>query len=434
MSPLLAVVFAATAASAAPPALTSPVLAQLRALAGADAASPAAPPSAPAPGSSPDRWGDYVRNLESSDGAIDAGRNSIDFLVDGKAVDAMTRELSLASRSIHIEVFQWGADSVGLALAGMLTGKAAAGVRVRVLVDQYGTDAGSPEAAKLLDFLRGGGIEVRVRPAPAFDGHLDHRKVIVVDGATGFVGGMNIGALSQSQWHDQMSVIRGPAVADLQKAFLAQWSAAGGAPAPDDGLFPAPSEPPDGCETLVLVHEGGGADARIKTAYLNAFAAARRLIRVADPYLVDADVVAGLEAAARRGVKVQVITPRLNDEKIVQGASRAYYPDLLAAGVEVYEYLPRMAHEKTAVVDDEWVTFGSSNLDARSLEDNDELNIVAFGAGLAAQVEDSLFEPDLKNSARIDRYSPSLAQRAERSFSWLLDADPAAPALNAARQ
>ncbi len=449
MSPVLLVLFAASAASAQPapagPAARSrPALAQLRALAGGGGggappppAPPPAPPAgggggaagghrpaAPAPPSGPAVWEGYAKGLESKAGALDAGRNSIDFLVDAAASDALERAAEGASGSIHVEVFQWQADADGWTFARTLAAKASAGARVRALIDEYGTDTDEPEAVKLLAFLRAGGVDVLVRRAPPLDGHLDHRKLVVIDGATAFVGGMNIG---ETGWHDQLSEIRGPAVAELQRTFLAQWRAAGGAAFPEEGLFPPPAAGSGGCETLVIAHEGGGRDSRIKTAYLDAFAGARRLVRVADPYLVDADVVAGLEAAARRGVKVQVITPRNNDEKIVQGASRAYYPDMIAAGVEIYEYLPRMAHEKVALVDDEWVTFGSSNLDARSLADNDELNIVAFGAELAADVESRLFEPDLKSSERVERYSPSLSQDAERSVSWLLSVQPANP-------
>ncbi len=414
---VVVLLFAARPAPAAPDAEAVSALAQLRGQAGSVLVAPPPPPAAPAPTD----WSGYRKQIEAAAGALDAGRNTIHFLVDGQAADALKNDVSRAWSSIHIEVFQWQGDADGLAFARALAAKAALGVRVRVLLDQYGTDPDDPQIAALLKVLRGGGVQVLVRPAPFLDGHLDHRKVVVIDGAVGFAGGMNIGGRYQAQWHDQLSEIRGPAVADLQRAFLAQWRALGGTVDADENLFPAPAAQPGGYETLVVAHEGGGKDKNIKKAYLDAFAGAQRLIRVADPYLVDADIIAGLEAAARRGVKVQIIEPRLNDQKIVQGAARAYYPGLIAAGVEVYEYQPRMAHEKVAVVDDEWTTFGSSNLDARSLADNDELNIVAFGAVLADDVESVLFEPDLKNSARVFGYDPSLGQVLERSVSWLLE-------------
>ncbi|NNN04336.1 MAG: hypothetical protein HKL90_00400 [Elusimicrobia bacterium] len=426
--PLLFMLAAAHPALAAPDAEVVSALAQLRGQAGSALVVP--PPPAPPAAPAPTDWAGYRKKLETTAGALDAGRNAIRFLVDAQAADALSLDVSRAASSIHIEVFQWQGDADGLAFARALTAKSAAGVRVRVLLDQYGTDPDDPQVAALLAVLRGGGVQVLMRPAPFLDGHLDHRKVVVIDGTVGFAGGMNIGGRYQAQWHDQLSEIRGPAVADLQRAFLSQWRALGGTVGADEVLFPASAAQAGGYKTLVVAHEGGGKDKNIKHAYLDAFAGAQRLIRVADPYLVDADIVAGLEAAARRGVKVQIIEPRLNDQKIVQGAARAYYPGLIAAGVEVYEYLPRMAHEKVAVVDDEWTTFGSSNLDARSLADNDELNIVAFGSGLADDVEGVLFEPDLKNSARIISYDPSLGQVIERSVSWLMERKtPSAPAL-----
>jgi cardiolipin synthase len=135
---------------------------------------------------------------------------------------------------------------------------------------------------------------------------------------------------------------------------------------------------------------------------------------------VDSDVVAALVSAARRKVKVQVELPQVNDEKLVQDASRAYYPDPIKAGVEVYEYQGRMAHEKVAVIDDDWVTFGSSNLDARSLVDNDELNVIVLDRRLAATVDSALFEPDLKQCRRITSFSPSLVDEAGRLIGGLL--------------
>ena len=240
--------------------------------------------------------------------------------------------------------------------------------------------------------------------------------MLVIDGDTAFTGGMNIGKLYQADWHDQQTLVMGPAVAKLQDAFLQKWRANGGA-VPDAeraALYPPLQEEAGGSETRVVAHSGGAADQNIKAMYLRAIYTAETSIRIANPYFLDSEVVAALGLAARRGVKVQVVLPADNDVAIVQRGSRAFYPDLIAAGVEVYEYQGRMAHEKVAVMDGRWATFGSSNLDARSLRYNDELNLAVSDPNLAAYIERNLFDVDLKSSRRIESYTPTLRERLDR--------------------
>ncbi len=171
-----------------------------------------------------------------------------------------------------------------------------------------------------------------------------------------------------------------------------------------------------GKNQIQFLIDGEGAIAPIKAAYLRAFATAEREIRIANPYFVDSDIVAVLAAAARRGVKVQVIVPEDNDVRIVQRASRAFYPDLIAAGVEIYEYQGRMAHEKVCTIDGIGVTAGSSNMDARSFSNNDELNLIMADRALAAYVNEHLFDKDLQRSKRITSYTPTPRERIDRAL------------------
>ncbi len=376
----------------------------------------------------PGDWLGYLAYIDASAGAQNAGKNSIDFLVDREVMAPALAAVSGARNSIHIEVFQYQADKIGWSLARVLAKKAAGGVRVRVLLDAKGSNTDHQDVKALLGYLRGEGVHVLVRPAPPLDTHLDHRKVMVVDGLIGFTGGMNIGETYQEQWHDQQSLIRGPAVALLQKAFLSQWQAVGGTTEPGENLLPPSADQPDGAQTRVVAHLGADHDQNIRRAYLAAFATSQKLIRIADPYFVDAGVIKALETAARRGVKVQIVLPAKNNIKLMQDASRAFYPDLLSAGAEVYEYQNRMAHEKVAVIDDYWTTFGSSNLDPRSLVHNDELNIVATDARLASTVNAKLFEPDLRQSRRILSHKVTAAERAARAIAGqLFTDDPMVP-------
>jgi cardiolipin synthase len=355
--------------------------------------------------------------LDAATGSASSGKNAIDFLVDKQILGPAVAAVNGARQTIHIEVFQYQPDEIGWAFAQLLAAKAGQGVRVRLLLDGCGTNPKDANVKKLIDFLRQKGVSVLVRPAPLLYTHIDHRKVMVIDGTIGFTGGMNIGQTYQEDWHDQQCLIKGPVLAKLQEAFLSQWKAVGGTTQPGENLFPASSEAPDGYETRVVTHMGGNRDQNIKLAYLGAFATAQHLIRIADPYFVDKDIIRALMAAARRGVSVQVVLPAMNNKKIVQGASRAFYPDMIKAGVEVWEYQGRMAHDKVAVIDSYWATFGSSNLDARSLLYNDELNIIATDTRFASGIEAVLFVPDLSQSKRITSYHPTVAEKAERAIA-----------------
>lgn len=371
----------------------------------------------------PGDWDGCFRYLDGVTGSSASAPSKVEFLVDGTEVlDRTAQDLDAAKSSINISVFQWQPDEVGWKLAKKLAEKAQAGVAVRVLLDEAGTESGAAEdeAKKLVGFMRDHGVEVIVNPAPLLKDHLDHRKVMVIDGNVGYAGGMNIGSDYQVNWHDQQSRITGPAVASLQDAFFTRWQEEGGR-VPDRAPFYPPLAPvPDGVATRVIAHQGGGGDGFIKAAYLRAIATAQTSIRIANPYFTDDDVAKALCDAAKRGVKVQLVLPKENDMAVVARASRALYPDLIKAGVEVYEYPDRMAHEKVAVIDGRWATFGSSNLDARSLRYNDELNVVVGDPGVAASIEGKLFDVDVAKSTRITRYSPSLRELIDNKLDDIL--------------
>ncbi|MEQ1917819.1 MAG: phospholipase D-like domain-containing protein [Elusimicrobiota bacterium] len=367
----------------------------------------------------PGDWEGFGRYVDTVAETKSSGKNQIQFLIDGEgAIAPITAAIENANRSIHLEIFQFQPDAIGQAVANMLSAKAAAGVKVRMMIDQYGTKPDPETAAKIDEIfavLRQAGVQIIIPKGTLLNSHLDHRKVLVIDGEVGFTGGMNIGKHYQEDWHDQQTMVIGPAVAKLQEAFVGQWQAAGGTFDAGENLYPPQPEIPGGSDTRVVSH-AGGQDRNIKAAYLRAFLTAQTEIRIANPYFVDSDVVAILSAAAKRGVKVQVIVPEDNDVKIVQRASRAFYPDLIAAGVEVYEYQGRMAHQKVCTIDGFGVTAGSSNMDARSFVNNDELNIVMADAKLAEYVNKHLFDEDLKRSKRILSYTPTPRERLDRTL------------------
>ena len=362
--------------------------------------------------------GKYVNSVSNS---AYTGRNLIKFLIDGKDVIPVASEaLHAAQSSIHIEVFQLQADNIGQGLADLLSAKAKAGLKVRLMIDEHGSKVDDDLALRtMLNGMRANGVNIIVKNPPFLKSHLDHRKVVVIDGKVGFTGGMNIGRWYQVDWHDQQTLIKGPAVAKLQESFVERWKTAGGSFGAEEDLFPTIAEYPDGAETQVVQHIGKG-DQNIKAMYLRAIGTAQKSIRIANPYFTDEDVMDALRAAARRGVKVQLILPQDNDMAIVQHASRASYPKLVKAGAQVYEYKGRMAHEKVAVFDGRWATFGSSNLDERSLRNNDELNLIITDYRVAQEIELRLFDADLANCELMNNYSPSLLDHMAHQVSGLI--------------
>jgi cardiolipin synthase len=300
-------------------------------------------------------WQDYISRLTAlikGGGLHNAGVNDLRLLVDGAQVMPSVKQDILNAKSfVDIEVFQFEPDQIGGALAALLARKVQQGVHVRIILDYYGSfvDNSKDDENKLVDSMRKAGIEVQVRPYQLL--HLDHRKVMVMDDGNGgllaYTGGMNIGRHYQQLWHDQQTRVVGPAVTPLHQSFLDDWKKLTGQ---NLSGFTVSAPPQSGAQTYVITHVGGDTDENIKQAYLLAIKTARRSIRIEDPYFTDDDILKALMgAAALPGMKVQLIVPKQDDEMITLHAFRAHYPDLIKAGVEVYEYQPRMEHRRWTI-------------------------------------------------------------------------------------
>lgn len=351
--------------------------------------------------------------------------NRVLLLRDGPATyQAMLAAIEGARDHIHMETYIFDDDEVGQRFAVALIAKQRAGVQVNLVRDSVGT-LFTPTA--LFAQMQDSGIRVLefnpVNPLALRKGwevnQRDHRKLLIVDGKTAFLGGINISGVYSSgsfkgpprpkedaagasalAWRDTDLQLQGPVVAELQKLFLAIWAEQREEPLEVRNWFPEPqsvgrdvvraigSSPQDPFSFIyaTLLSAIGNAESRI---YLtNAYFAP-------DPQLMEA-----LEGAAARGVDVRLILPSETDAWLVFQAGRFYYGRLLRAGVKIYERRGRVLHSKTALIDGVWATVGSTNLDWRSFLHNHELNAVVLGSEFGGQVQ-SMFEDDLAESDPI---------------------------------
>jgi cardiolipin synthase len=338
--------------------------------------------------------------------------NATRLLVDGPETHrAMFDAISRARRHVHLETYIIEDDDTGRRLTELLIARRRAGVQVSLLYDAIG---GIRVPKEWFDRLRDAGIEVcEFNPIDPRAGkgvtvnQRDHRKILVVDGRVAFTGGINIsdvyasGSASARRraergggWRDTHVEVRGPAVAEFQKLFLDSWGKQRCPGQPEAGFFPKLAG--EGDRVLQVLASAPGDEVNpIRDALLSAMAAAQRSIHVTMAYFVpDPTTIEVLEAAARRGVDVQLVLPGFSDFWVVHAAGRSHYDRLLAAGVRIHERRDALLHAKTAVVDGVWSTVGSANMDWRSFLHNDEVNVVVIGEGFGAEME-RMFQADV---------------------------------------
>lgn len=318
--------------------------------------------------------------------------SAIELLPDGDSCFGALEEAIVAARHhVHLEYYIWEPDRVGTRVRDLLVDARRRGVEVRALYDSLG----SPHVNDAFWApLRGAGGEVR--PFNPFRFSLKgfnlanfrtHRKVVVCDGATGFLGGMNLHdpeskvGSGEGAWRDEHVRIEGEPVRRLQRLFFEAWAFTGGTvPLQADGVphyFPAPQG--GGPAVQVLASGPDDEAAPIHAFYLAALATARRRVYIETPYLVpDEALESALFVAHLRGVDVQILVPKEGDSKLVTAASRTYCQSLARSGIAVHEYGPPMLHAKTMVVDDSVAVVGTANLDNRSFRLNFEVVAVLY--------------------------------------------------------
>lgn len=347
--------------------------------------------------------------------------NKLTLLQDGPATyRAMFAAIRAANANINLETYIFEAGEVGEEFASLLLARQAQGIQVNIIYDSVGS-LKTPRS--FFDRLKAGGINVvefnPINPLGANKkqwslNNRDHRKLMIVDGRTAFLGGINISEAyssgstasshadaDQAGWRDTHLQIQGPVVADFQKLFMETWAKQNGPALTDPKYFPA--LPHVGNEIVRAI--GSTPDAPYSKMYLTLMSAidhAERSIYLTNAYFVpDPKLLSALKSAAQRGVDVQFLLPSKTDSWVVFHAGRSHYQDLLDAGIKIFERRGAILHSKTATVDGVWSTIGSTNLDWRSFLHNDELNAVVLGTDFAKQME-AMFAKDRLAATRID--------------------------------
>jgi cardiolipin synthase len=317
--------------------------------------------------------------------------SSAEVLVEGTSFyPPMLDDIAAATSSVHITQFGFKPGVVGDVFGDALVTKAAEGVPVRLVVDNRGSapDKGS---RGLYERLAAGGVQVLVNRAL---GHVDHRKVLVVDGRVGWVGGAGIeDHFNDGRFHDLFVRVTGPVVAQLQLVFVASFRWLGGdVPfAAVDPLFP-PLDAGDDPVPAVVRHNAPGRYRPIATAIARLFDDAVETLDVVNPYVTDRRMIRAIETAARRGVLVRLFTPANGNNWACSAAQQFHHARLLDAGVRILEY-PTMLHAKAFIRDGEELLAGTCNLDAWSLKRFFEIDLQLWSTEVAAQFDERFSAP-----------------------------------------
>ena len=337
--------------------------------------------------------------------------NDIQVFTSGKdKFESLLQDVAKATRYIHVQYFIIEKDESGKRLVDLLMSKAREGVEVRVLYDYVGSFYTRP---RVLKEMRAAGIKVHpflelTYTQFAFRANWrNHRKIVVIDGEVGYVGGMNIanryitGDKKWKPWRDTHLRITGEAVAAMQYSFAIDWNFT------TRELLRSTTmrydTPPEN-EDYVVQMVGSGPTSRwnnISFVFLKAITLAKRSVYIQTPYFLPSDsLLKALQSAALAGVDVRVMIPRHPDSALLRLATASYIKECLLAGIKIYFYEPTVMHAKVVIVDEEFVTTGSTNFDFRSFEHNFEFNALIYSKEFNQKMKD-IFEADMEQCTRL---------------------------------
>ena len=344
--------------------------------------------------------------------------NALKLLVNGEQkFPEVFEALNSAEHHIHIEYYIYDNDVVGNEVKNILIEKAKQGVKVRFIYDAFGSRS---IRKKFVRDLEAAGIEAypfnKIRFILLANplNYRNHRKIIVVDGKTGFVGGINIsdryinnpkyhhGKKPKVYWRDTHLRIDGPGVQYLQYLFFCDWNFCAKQQLQPDANYFDTRNNPDGHECVQIAASGPDSPtSTIMLSLVKAINLAKKEILITTPYFIPGEtIINALKVASLGGVRVRLLAPGISDSRLVNAAAWSYYDDMLKAGVEIYLYTEGFIHVKTMVVDDFIAVVGTANMDYRSFDMNFEVNAVVYGTKLAEELRVNFLQ-DLEKSEKI---------------------------------
>jgi len=342
------------------------------------------------------------------------GNNEVKLLLNGEnKFPEVLKALKAAKHHIHMEYYIFEDDNIGNQIKEILVQKVAEGVKVRFIYDDFGSRS---IRNKFVDDLNAAGVEAYPFYKILFialsnrTNYRDHRKIIVIDGCTGFVGGINVSDRyingvdkKQLYWRDTHVRIDGPGVYYLQYLFICDWNFCAGKKLPilPDYFCSTPSK--HGKAIVQIAASGPDSDTpTIMFSLMETIGMAQDELLITSPYFIPGDsILDALCVAALSGVKIKLLVPDVSDSALVNAAARSYYGEMLDAGAEIYLYKKGFVHAKTMVADGQLAIIGTANMDHRSFELNFEVNSMIYDSKIAKQLRDAFYN-DIKDAIKIN--------------------------------
>ena len=357
-----------------------------------------------------DRFEEALPSIAGLTGSPIQAGNSVEILQDGDGFfPPLLEDIAAAKESIHLETYVWWEGEICEQVANALAKKASEGVEVRLTLDAVGSNKGDKE---LFEMMEKAGVRVAffhpflLQDLGLFNNRT-HRKLAVFDGRIGYVFGHGFAqewtgkGQDEKHWRDTGVRIEGPVVNSIQATFAEHWVEQTAEVLVGERYFPRlPSA--GGIRAHMTASSPQGGVSRLELLFKLAIGTAQKEILIQNPYFIpDGEMVGLLEEAAERGVEVRIMLPgAVTDSSVVRHAGHRRYEELLASGIEIYEFLPSLNHQKVMIVDGLWSHVGSTNLDDRSLDINDEASVGLIDTGVAGELREA-FERDLKKSKRV---------------------------------
>ena len=343
--------------------------------------------------------------LPFKDNAVDIFTNGYDFF------HSLLRDIGKARHHVHVDSYIFNDDALGYMVADALMEKAQQGIEVRVVYDDVGCWKVSND---FFERMREAGIEVHAfMPVkfPAFTGKVNyrnHRKLCIVDGKIGYIGGMNIASRyiqgrSGQEWRDTHLRIRGGAVYGIQRAFLVDWYFVDRTLITNRRFYPELGDKvKNDCLIQIVTSSPVSQWPDIMQGYVRILLQAKRYVYMATPYFLPTEsVLFAIRTAALAGVDVRIMIPYNTDAKLVEWASRSYVKQTVESGVKVYLYKAGFNHSKMLVSDDSLCTVGSTNIDFRSFENNFEANAFIYDPKMAHRLKE-VYLQDVRDSVMLE--------------------------------